>query len=68
MNNEKQYEENCRQLGGLLLRVDGTTRSICSGIKECGSRSATDFNLSYFDTADETGESKYRIFFGITEI
>jgi hypothetical protein len=24
--------------------------------------------MQYFDTADETGESRYRIFFGITEI
>jgi hypothetical protein len=70
MMTEEQYEKDCKQLGELLLRVDGTTRTFCSAIssaKEIGVVS-NDIILQYFDTTDETRESKYRIVFGITEI
>jgi hypothetical protein len=70
MTEQEQFEKDCRQLGDLLLCVDGTTRTFCSAIssaKEIGVVS-DDIILQYFDTVDETGESKYRIVFGITEL
>ena len=68
MSNEKQYKRDCRQLGDLLLNVDGTTRTFCSPIMTPAPGEEIDAPMQYFDTADEAGESRYRIYFGITEI
>jgi hypothetical protein len=68
MSNRKQYERDCRKLGELQLNVDGTTQTFCSPIMTPPPSEEIDAFMQYFDTADETGEPRYRIYFGITEI
>ena len=65
---KKQYKKDCRKLGELLLNVGGTTQTFCSLIMTPPPSEEIDAFMQYFDTADETGEPMYRIFFGIAEI
>lgn len=75
MTEKEQFKKDCIQLGELLLKVDGTTRTFSSSITVVKGDEKADFlneinsiPLMYFDTADSTGELRYRIVVGITEI
>lgn len=75
MTEKEQFKKDCVQLGELLLKVDGVARTFSSGITVVKGDEKADFldeiktmPLMYFDTADSTGESRYRIIVGIAEI